>query len=105
MYLGICALSSIKVIGFCRVLNGLRARREALNGKAHDKLKESWTARQRRYQSKPLFELGLPKRPVPYQRRRPIKKGILALKEYSRAWQKPAYRFYFQATRIAPMTR
>ncbi len=42
----------------------------------------SRTERQRRYQGKPFFELGLPKRPVPYWRSRPFNKGILSAKEY-----------------------
>ena len=36
---------------------------------------ESRTDRQRRYKGKTVFELGLPKRPVPYQRVRPSNKG------------------------------
>jgi len=42
------------------------------------------TERQRRYKGKPLFELGLPKRPVPCWRIRLVKKGISAAKEYRR---------------------
>jgi hypothetical protein len=33
-------------------------------------------------EGKPLIELGLPKRPVPYWRIRPARKGISAAKEY-----------------------
>ena len=43
---------------------------------------KSRTECQRRYIGKPLFEQGLPKRPVPNWRIRPSNKGILAAKEY-----------------------
>jgi len=49
--------------------------------------KEGWTERQRRYQGKPLVELGLPKRPVPYQRSRPIKRGFRQQKNICRGFE------------------
>ena len=59
---------------------------------------ERRTERQQQYEGKPLFELGLPKRPVLGRRNRPVTKGILISKEY-------VPRDYCQTVRIAPITR
>ena len=59
---------------------------------------ERRTERQQQYEGKPLFELGLPKRPVLGRRNRPMTKGMLISKEYMP-------RDYCQTVRIVPITR
>jgi hypothetical protein len=65
MYLAVCTLLSTAVSG-CKRFNALRVEeRGRVSGEAHDKLRGVGRKRQRRYTGKPLFGLGLPKRPVP----------------------------------------
>src|SRR5260370_35164692 len=79
MYLAGCALSSTKA--FC-----LQSLQQAEGGGKAPELarwtvrrKESWTERQWRYQRKPLFSLGLTKRPVPNPRLRSKRKRTRTL--------------------------